>query len=171
MKNMSEKTNKPAKSLSASAVARAFREESPEHDRLYRESEASAIIAQDMKLMRVRAGISQAELAKRIGKKQPFVARLEAGAYDRCEMSTLRTIMRALGRDFDFSKMTKALPEPVYNGASSCSDLETALEVDETYRRNIGEYSRVNWALKNGRKPPVVSIGTLKSQRGLGPAA
>jgi transcriptional regulator with XRE-family HTH domain len=168
---MNVMTTKPNSPLSASEVARAYLEESPENERLYRESEASAIIAQNMKLLRVTKGISQAELAKRIGRKQPFLARLELGGYDRCSVSTLRTVMRALGFDFDFAAMTKPIQAPVYTGGSSCDDLEAAFAGEDHYRRRIAEYTRENWVPARYPAPSNVSIAKLKSQRGQGPAA
>lgn len=46
---------------------------------------------------RERAGISQAELAKRIGTKQPALSRLEKGGYKKATIETLQKIADAMG--------------------------------------------------------------------------
>src|ERR1700676_868632 len=116
--------------LSAEAVSRAFREQSAEHERLYRESEVRAVLSLQLKLLREVQGLSQTALADRIGRKQPFIARLEKGGYDRCELSTLRTILRAMSFDLNFEKLLMKLPQPVFTGHSSGDNLEMAFEVD-----------------------------------------
>jgi ribosome-binding protein aMBF1 (putative translation factor) len=45
---------------------------------------------------REKAGVSQTELAKRIGTKQPAIARLEGGAFRKATVETLRKIADAL---------------------------------------------------------------------------
>jgi len=45
---------------------------------------------------RIAAGLSQKELAQRIGTSQPAIARLEDGDYDRHSISVLRRIANAL---------------------------------------------------------------------------
>lgn len=47
---------------------------------------------------RLAAGLSQSELAKRIGTKQSAISRLESGAYNPT-VGMLRKIARALGTD------------------------------------------------------------------------
>lgn len=136
--------------VSAEDVAREFREQSTEHERLYREAEARATVTVQMKLLRVQAGLSQQKLADRIGRKQPFIARLERGGFDQCEVSTLRTIMRALGHDFDFAAMVKPLPKPVFSGSSSCDTLEARFESDDAYEKKRAALSTVRWATHEG---------------------
>lgn len=46
---------------------------------------------------REKTGISQAELAKRIGTKQPALSRLEKGGYRKATLETLEKITEALG--------------------------------------------------------------------------
>jgi DNA-binding XRE family transcriptional regulator len=48
---------------------------------------------------RVQAGISQTELARRVGVKQPAIARLEAGDHDP-SLATLARLAQALGMEF-----------------------------------------------------------------------
>jgi transcriptional regulator with XRE-family HTH domain len=136
--------------LDAESVAAAFRARSPEHERLYRESEARATLSAQLKLIRVRAGVSQAALAERIGRKQPFIARLENGGYDRCGFSTLRTIVRALGFDFAFERMFKATSAASYSGKSSCDYLELAFEEDQKFADRIAQYAFARWTATEG---------------------
>jgi ribosome-binding protein aMBF1 (putative translation factor) len=48
---------------------------------------------------RVEQGISQAELGRRVGMRQPHIARLEAGDHEP-SLSTLSRLSRALGLEF-----------------------------------------------------------------------
>jgi transcriptional regulator with XRE-family HTH domain len=136
--------------LDAESVARAFREVSSENERLYRESEARIGLSLKLRLLRHEQRLSQAALADRIGRKQPFIARLEQGGYDRCSSSTLRTIVRALGFDFDYDKMFRKLNEPQYSGHSSCDLLEDALEVDAQFAQRLAKLASVRWAVDRG---------------------
>lgn len=47
---------------------------------------------------RQEAGLTQAELAERVGKKQPYVARVEGG-FENITLRTLASFAQALGRD------------------------------------------------------------------------
>jgi transcriptional regulator with XRE-family HTH domain len=136
--------------VTADEVAREFREQSPEHERLYREAEARANVTVQMKLLRAKAGLSQQELADRIGRKQPFIARLERGGFDQCEVSTLRTVMRALGFDFNFAAMIAPLPEPIFTGSSSCDALEMRFENDDAFEKTRSALGTVRWAAQEG---------------------
>jgi DNA-binding XRE family transcriptional regulator len=63
----------------------------PEFKRQVDEALNEARIEQDLVALREQRGLSQAQLAKRIGVSQPAVARLEAG---RTKNLTLRTLAR-----------------------------------------------------------------------------
>jgi DNA-binding Xre family transcriptional regulator len=54
-------------------------------------------IEQDLAALRVARGISQAELAKRIGVSQPAIARLESGRVKNLTIKTLARYAAALG--------------------------------------------------------------------------
>jgi len=56
---------------------------------------------------REKTGISQTELASRIGTKQPALSRLERGAYKKASMETLHKIADALGFDLVVSLAPK----------------------------------------------------------------
>jgi len=51
--------------------------------------------------MREQSGMTQAQLAKKIGTAQPAVARIESGEYERISLTTLIKIAHALGFDID----------------------------------------------------------------------
>jgi len=52
---------------------------------------------------RTRAGLTQTELAKRIGTKQPVIARLEDADYRGHSLSMLQRIARALDKKLEIS--------------------------------------------------------------------
>ncbi len=58
----------------------------------------SANVGQEVYAMRVAAGLSQAELADRIGTHQSVIARLENADYDSHSLSMLNRIATALGK-------------------------------------------------------------------------
>jgi len=92
----------------------------PEDERLFLESQIRLELSDFMKTLREKNGITQSELAKRVGRTQPLIAKLEAGAYDRMGFSGIRTYARAMGSDFvSVSRMFKRLSEAVFTGESS----------------------------------------------------
>jgi len=48
---------------------------------------------------RKKAGLTQEELAKKIGTKQPALSRLEKGGFEKANIETLRRIANALNHD------------------------------------------------------------------------
>ena len=62
----------------------------------YRRAKAAFELAERVRRARERLGMTQAELASRIGSTQPAVARLEAGGVTP-SLATLRRIAAALG--------------------------------------------------------------------------
>jgi len=62
----------------------------------YRQAKAAFELAERVRQARERLGITQAELAQRIGSTQPAMARLEAGG-STPSFDTLRRIAAALG--------------------------------------------------------------------------
>jgi len=59
---------------------------------------ASADIAQMIYDARTQAGLTQEELAKKVGTKQPVIARLEDADYEGHSLTMLQRIARALNR-------------------------------------------------------------------------
>ena len=66
---------------------------SDERHRAYREAREGFEIAEQVRAARERLGITQAELATRIGSTQPAIARLEAGGVTP-SLDTLRRIAK-----------------------------------------------------------------------------
>ena len=94
----------------------------PENERLLLESRIRFDLSEYMKLIREEAQVTQQELARRVGRSQPLIAKLEAGGYDRMGFSGVRTYARAIGRDFaSIDEMFRPLDSPVYTGSSTAS--------------------------------------------------
>lgn len=71
---------------------------SSERRRAYGEAREAFDLAEQLRSARERLGLTQAELATRIGSTQPAIARLEAGGVTP-NLNTLRRIASALGLD------------------------------------------------------------------------
>lgn len=69
---------------------------------------------QSLRTLRLRAGLSQAELAARIGTRQPHIARLERGV-DNMHLDTCRRLCAAL--QVDMNTLDRALQVPPPDGA------------------------------------------------------
>jgi DNA-binding XRE family transcriptional regulator len=69
---------------------------------LWSEREAAYKIAREFLRLRKRQGLSQSEVARRAGLKQPAIARLESGAV-RPTLDTIQRVARALGRNVEIS--------------------------------------------------------------------
>jgi transcriptional regulator with XRE-family HTH domain len=132
------------KAMSAEEFAALFRRD-PDNDRLFHESEARLDLSEKMTEMRHGAGLSQQELANRVGRKQPFIARLEKGAYDRCGLSTLRTFARAMGHDLSVAAMFVQGTAAYFSGKSSCAGLEQHFEIQDQQSGKIASISLVAW--------------------------
>jgi len=68
----------------------------PERDKFEREAEAF-VLAERMKEERKKAGLTQEQLAERIGTKKSYISRLENGKAD-VQLSTLFKIFQGLGK-------------------------------------------------------------------------
>lgn len=66
--------------------------------RLTEEARVNAAVAQLIYDARQKAGLSQAELAERIGSKQAVISRLEDADYDGHSLTMLQRIAAALGK-------------------------------------------------------------------------
>ncbi len=73
---------------------------SPENRRLYEEEAAKQALWLQFVEARLAAGLSQRELAKRLGVSQAQVARIEKRGYDCYTLITLRRYIQALGDGF-----------------------------------------------------------------------
>ena len=69
---------------------------SPERDQFDRDTEAF-ILAERLKEERKKAGLTQAQLAEKIGTKKSYISRIENGHTD-VQLSTLFKIFQGLGK-------------------------------------------------------------------------
>jgi ribosome-binding protein aMBF1 (putative translation factor) len=72
----------------------------PEYRAVYEEEAAKGDLWLQLVEARQMAGLSQRELAKRLGVSQAQVARLEKRGYDAYTLSSLRRYVQALGEGF-----------------------------------------------------------------------
>ena len=86
------------KTTDAVAILDQMAGESPELRRLTQEARINAAVAQLIYAARNKAGLSQAELADRIGTKQSVISRLEDADYEGHSLSMLHRIAAALGQ-------------------------------------------------------------------------
>ena len=86
------------KTSDAVAILDRMAGESPELRRLTQEARINAAVAQLIYAARNKAGLSQSELADRIGTKQSVISRLEDADYEGHSLNMLQRIAAALGR-------------------------------------------------------------------------
>ena len=72
----------------------------PENRRIYEEEAAKKDLWLQLVEARQAAGLTQAEVAKRLGVTQSQVARIEKRGYDAYTLTTLRNYVKALGESF-----------------------------------------------------------------------
>jgi ribosome-binding protein aMBF1 (putative translation factor) len=70
----------------------------PEMQRMFEEEVANREVAQKIHQLRTKAGMSQAELARRVGTTQSVISRLEDADYDGHSLAMLNRIAAALKR-------------------------------------------------------------------------
>jgi ribosome-binding protein aMBF1 (putative translation factor) len=82
-----------------------LKEDLKEHSfaKAYQESDLSIRLAISIAKIRERLGLTQGQLAKRMGTKQQVVSRLEQGEEINPRLETLERAARALGKKLDFS--------------------------------------------------------------------
>lgn len=69
---------------------------------LWREREAAYKVARELIRLRKKQGLSQSEVARRAGLKQPAIARLESGAV-KPTLDTIQRVAHALGRELEIN--------------------------------------------------------------------
>jgi transcriptional regulator with XRE-family HTH domain len=84
------------KAKSSNPLIEEFKE-SEEYRYAYAEEHLNTTIALQIKALREQRGMKQADLAAKIGTKQPGIARLENINYSRWNTETLKRVARALG--------------------------------------------------------------------------
>lgn len=72
----------------------------PEFRRIYEEETAKKELWLQLAEARQASGLTQAEVAKRLGVSQAQVARIEKRGYDAYTLNTLRRYVKALGKGF-----------------------------------------------------------------------
>ena len=72
----------------------------PEYQRVYTEEAAKKELWLQMVEARTAAGLTQEQMAKKIGVSQAQVARIEKRGYDAYTLTTLRRYVQALGDEF-----------------------------------------------------------------------
>lgn len=75
----------------------------PENRRIYEEESAKKELWLQLVEARQKAGLTQQELAKKLGVSQAQVARIEKRGYDAYTLTTLRRYVKALGRGFSLN--------------------------------------------------------------------
>lgn len=68
----------------------------PKFKKAWHDLDAEFELLESMVKVREKAGLTQAELAKKIGTKQPALSRLERGGFRKATVETLRKIADAL---------------------------------------------------------------------------
>jgi len=71
----------------------------PKFRKAWQELDAEFSILEGVIKARRKAGLTQEELAKRIGTKQPALSRLEKGGFEKVNIGTLRKIANALNHE------------------------------------------------------------------------
>lgn len=91
----------PNKTTDAVAILDGMAGGSPELRRLTDRARVNVAVAQLIYAARNQAGLSQAELAGRVGTKQSVISRLEDADYDGHSLSMLQRIAAALGQSVE----------------------------------------------------------------------
>ena len=76
---------------------------------LWREREAAYKMAGELLRLRKKQGLSQSEVARRAGLKQPAIARLESGAV-KPTLDTIQRVAHALGRELELTLLPADAP-------------------------------------------------------------
>ena len=71
--------------------------EDPDFRKAWEEQEEEFEVAKEVIKLRLKAGLTQKELAKKAHTSQPAIARLESGSYRNVSMNFLRKVGNALG--------------------------------------------------------------------------
>ena len=86
----------PKKTTVALKILSGIAGKEPEMQRLFEEEVANREVAHKIYQLRTKAGISQAELARRVGTTQSVISRLEDADYDGHSLAMLNRIAAAM---------------------------------------------------------------------------
>ena len=100
--------SKGRKQTDAVAILNRMAGKSPKLRRLTEEARINATVAQLLYAARTKAGLSQAQLARRIGTKQSVISRLEDADYAGHSLTMLHRIAAALGQSVELRLLPQA---------------------------------------------------------------
>ncbi|NJK73784.1 MAG: helix-turn-helix transcriptional regulator [Oscillatoriales cyanobacterium RU_3_3] len=100
-----------AKTNDAVKILKQMTSEDPEMEEMIKESFFNAELAQMIYRARTQAGLSQQQLADRIGTKQSEIAQIEDAEYEGHSLLMLQRIARALNRRLEVHLIPIALEE------------------------------------------------------------
>ena len=84
----------------------------PEFRRVYAEEAAKKELWLQLVEARQAAGLTQAQMAERLGVSQSQVAKIEKRGYEAYTLTTLRRYVQALGDDFTLEVRVRHAPRP-----------------------------------------------------------
>jgi predicted XRE-type DNA-binding protein len=84
----------------------------PEYQRIYEEEAAKGELWLQLVEARQAAGLTQQQVAERMGVSQAQVARIEKAGYDAYTLRTLRRYLDALGDEFTLEVAVRSREEP-----------------------------------------------------------
>jgi DNA-binding XRE family transcriptional regulator len=103
---------KKAKTSDALAIIhRRHYEGRPEREASLEEERQNAAIARRLYALRIRAGLTQSQLAERVGTTASVISRLENADYEGHSLSMLRRVANALGKDIDVRFVVRRVAE------------------------------------------------------------
>jgi ribosome-binding protein aMBF1 (putative translation factor) len=101
-----------AKTDDALKILNHMTSDNPEMQEMIKESSLNAEMAQLIYQVRTQAGLTQQQLADRIGTKQSVIARLEDAEYEGHSLSMLQRIAQALGQRLEIHLVPIAPEHP-----------------------------------------------------------
>ena len=114
------------KTTDAVAILDQMAGDSSELRRLTEEARVNAAVAQLIYAARTKAGLSQADLAERIGTKESVISRLEDADYEGHSLSMLHRIAAALGQCIEIRFLPPArIPRGRRSNAAILMDAHT----------------------------------------------
>lgn len=91
----------------------------PEYQAIYEEEAAKSELWLQLVEARQAVGLTQAQLAERLGVSQAQVARIEKRGYDAYTLNTLRRYVAALGSGFTLEvRIKQTAPQPIPDSQS-----------------------------------------------------
>jgi ribosome-binding protein aMBF1 (putative translation factor) len=98
------------KTTDALAILNRMAGDNAELRRLTEEARVNAAVAQLIYAARTKAGLSQAQLAERIGTRQSVISRLEDADYEGHSLNMLQRIASALGQSLEIRFLPPTKP-------------------------------------------------------------